>query len=91
MSFEEDSSDDSRELTHSILWLARLPHAPLKTRLASLRSAQLEKEGEKLKGRLESGGFVGKAPENVVQKVREELEGIENQITKIRTSLAKLS
>lgn len=54
------------------------------------QSAKLEKEIGKLTGRLSSKGFVDKAPEAVVAKARAELEELEDQAAKVKSSLEAL-
>ena len=51
---------------------------------------KLAKEIEKLSGRLQSKGFVDKAPEVVVAKARDELAELEDQAAKIKASLDAL-
>ena len=55
------------------------------------QSTKLAKEIEKLAGRLKSKGFVDKAPPAVVDKARAELAELEDQASKVETSLAALS
>ena len=52
---------------------------------------KIQKEIQKLNGRLQSPGFVEKAPEVVVEKARAELVELEDQVSKIETSLTSLS
>ena len=54
------------------------------------QSEKLAKEIQKLSGRLQSKGFVDKAPPAVVDKARGELAELEDQAAKIETSLAAL-
>eukprot|EP00544_Gedaniella_sp_CCMP2646_P006084 CAMPEP_0202496132 /NCGR_PEP_ID=MMETSP1361-20130828/19001_1 /ASSEMBLY_ACC=CAM_ASM_000849 /TAXON_ID=210615 /ORGANISM="Staurosira complex sp., Strain CCMP2646" /LENGTH=994 /DNA_ID=CAMNT_0049127377 /DNA_START=8 /DNA_END=2992 /DNA_ORIENTATION=+ len=54
------------------------------------QSEKLAKEIQKLSGRLQSKGFVDKAPPAVVDKARSELAELEDQAAKIETSLAAL-
>ena len=54
------------------------------------QNEKLAKEIQKLSGRLESKGFVDKAPAAVVDKARKELEELQDQATKVRTSLEAL-
>jgi len=55
------------------------------------QSEKLGKEIQKLGGRLNSKGFVDKAPVEVVEKARNELAQLEEQAAKIQTSLDALS
>ena len=55
------------------------------------QSDKLEKEIRKLAGRLGSKGFLDKAPEAVVAKVRSELEELEDQLSKVKESMEALS
>lgn len=52
---------------------------------------KLAKEIEKLSGRLESKGFVDKAPKDVVDKARAELNELEDQAAKVKASLEQLN
>jgi valyl-tRNA synthetase len=52
---------------------------------------KLEIEIEKLAGRLQSKGFVDKAPPAVVDKAKAELAELEDQAKKVKSSLAALS
>jgi len=54
------------------------------------QSEKIEKEIQKLAGRLKSKGFVDKAPEEVVNKAKQELSELEDQAAKIKTSLEAL-
>jgi len=54
------------------------------------QSEKLAKEIEKLSGRLQSKGFVDKAPAAVVDKAKAELAELEDQASKIRASLEAL-
>ena len=54
------------------------------------QSEKLAKEIQKLSGRLQSKGFVDKAPPAVVDKARGELAELEDQAAKIESSLAAL-
>lgn len=54
------------------------------------QSEKLEKEIQKLAGRLNSKGFVDKAPEEVVAKAKAELAELEDQAAKIKASLEAL-
>ena len=54
------------------------------------RSAELTKEIGKLAGRLGSGGFVDKAPKAVVDKARAELAELQDQASKVQSSLDAL-
>jgi len=51
---------------------------------------KLEKEIEKLSGRLNSKGFVDKAPTHLVAKAREELSLLESQAAKVRSNLKSI-
>lgn len=51
---------------------------------------KLNKEIQKLSGRLQSKGFVEKAPEALVNKAKAELEELEDQASKVKTSLEAL-
>lgn len=55
------------------------------------QSSKLTKEIEKLAGRLKSKGFVDKAPPAVVDKARAELAELEDQASKVESSLAALN
>jgi len=55
------------------------------------RKEKLEKEIEKLGGRLKSKGFVDKAPKELVDKARDDLQQLEDQAGKIQESLDALS
>lgn len=55
------------------------------------QSDKLTKEIVKLSARLESSGFVDKAPMEVVNKAKEELAELEDQASKVQASLASLS
>ena len=57
-----------------------------KSRLGK-QSTNVAKEIEKLAGRLKSKGFVDKAPETVVEKAQAELAELEDQASKVQTSL----
>lgn len=61
-----------------------------KKRLAKQKE-KLQKEIQKLAGRLQSKGFVDKAPESVVMKARSELAELEDQAAKIEASLSSLN
>ncbi len=54
------------------------------------QSEKLAKEIEKLSGRLQSKGFVDKAPAAVVDKAKAELAELEDQASKVRASLDAL-
>uniref|UniRef100_A0A7S1VFK7 valine--tRNA ligase n=2 Tax=Grammatophora oceanica TaxID=210454 RepID=A0A7S1VFK7_9STRA len=54
------------------------------------QSTKLEKEIEKLGGRLKSSGFVDKAPPAVVDKARSDLAELEDQLSKVKASLEAL-
>merc|ERR1711957_913647 len=54
------------------------------------QSAKLAKDIDKLAGRLQSKGFVDKAPVVVVDKARAELAELEDQATKVQSSLEAL-
>jgi len=54
------------------------------------QSTKLTKEIEKLAGRLQSKGFTDKAPPAVVDKVRAELAELEDQASKVQSSLESL-
>ena len=54
------------------------------------QSTKLEKEIQKLAGRLQSKGFTDKAPEAVVAKARDELAELEEQAAKVKSSLEAL-
>ncbi len=51
---------------------------------------KLQKEIQKLAGRLNSNGFVDKAPVDVVEKAKAELAELEDQVRKVETSLESL-
>ena len=55
------------------------------------QSTKLAKEIEKLAGRLKSNGFVDKAPPAVVDKARAELAELEDQASKVESSLKSMS
>jgi valyl-tRNA synthetase len=55
------------------------------------QNERLLKEIMKLSARLESSGFVDKAPPSVVEKVRLELSELRDQASKVQASLASLS
>lgn len=55
------------------------------------QSKKLTIEIEKLGGRLQSKGFVDKAPPELVDVARAELKELEDQLEKVKTSLAGLS
>jgi len=55
------------------------------------QNEKLKKEIQKLAGRLQSKGFVDKAPEAVVAKAKAELAELEDQAAKVKTSLESLS
>jgi valyl-tRNA synthetase len=55
------------------------------------QSKKLTIEIEKLGGRLQSKGFVDKAPPELVEVARAELKELEDQLEKVKTSLAGLS
>mmetsp|Transcript_1497 Transcript_1497/g.1903 ORF Transcript_1497/g.1903 Transcript_1497/m.1903 type:complete len:1042 (+) Transcript_1497:278-3403(+) len=55
------------------------------------QSEKIEKEIQKLAGRLQSKGFVDKAPAAVVDKAKNELAELEDQAAKIKSSLEALS
>ena len=61
-----------------------------RVRLAK-QNEKLEKEIEKLSGRLNSKGFVDKAPVAVVEKARKELAELEDQAAKVKSSLEALN
>jgi valyl-tRNA synthetase len=64
---------------------------PVKERQRLLKQQEkLAKEIEKLSGRLESSGFVDKAPAVVVDKAKAELAELESQASKIQASLDSL-
>ncbi|HHY27667.1 MAG TPA: valine--tRNA ligase [Desulfitobacterium dehalogenans] len=52
--------------------------------------AQAQQEQSRLEGKLNNQGFVAKAPEQVVAKEREKLEGINGRIAALRVRLAEL-
>ncbi|WP_019851270.1 valine--tRNA ligase [Desulfitobacterium sp. PCE1] len=52
--------------------------------------AQAQQEQSRLEGKLNSQGFVAKAPEQVVAKEREKLEGINGRIAALRVRLVEL-
>eukprot|EP00527_Entomoneis_sp_CCMP2396_P000385 CAMPEP_0198142364 /NCGR_PEP_ID=MMETSP1443-20131203/5168_1 /TAXON_ID=186043 /ORGANISM="Entomoneis sp., Strain CCMP2396" /LENGTH=389 /DNA_ID=CAMNT_0043805345 /DNA_START=52 /DNA_END=1221 /DNA_ORIENTATION=- len=52
---------------------------------------RLQKEIEKLAGRLQSKGFVDKAPPAVVDKVKDDLAEMEDQASKVKASLEALA
>ena len=54
------------------------------------QSEKLEKEIQKLSGRLQSKGFVDKAPPAVVDKAKAELAELEDQASKVKSSLEAL-
>ena len=54
------------------------------------QNEKLQKEIQKLAGRLNSKGFVDKAPEAVVDKAKKELAGLEDQAAKVQVSLESL-
>jgi valyl-tRNA synthetase len=54
------------------------------------QSEKLAKEIQKLSGRLQSKGFVDKAPLALVEKAKGELAELEDQAAKIESSLAAL-
>ena len=54
------------------------------------QSEKLEKEIQKLAGRLSSKGFTDKAPEAVVAKAKGELAELEDQASKVKASLEAL-
>lgn len=54
------------------------------------QSSKLAKDIEKLVGRLQSKGFVDKAPAAVVEKARAELSELEDQASKVQSSLEAL-
>ena len=54
------------------------------------QNEKLTKEIQKLAGRLKSKGFVDKAPEAVVEKARKELAELEEQASKVQSSLKSL-
>jgi len=54
------------------------------------QSGKLAKDIEKLAGRLQSKGFVDKAPAAVVEKARAELAELEDQASKVQASLESL-
>jgi valyl-tRNA synthetase len=55
------------------------------------RREKLEKEIQKLAGRLQSKGFVDKAPADVVEKAQAELAELEDQAGKVQASLETLT
>ena len=55
------------------------------------QNEKLQKEILKLAGRLKSKGFVDKAPEAVVEKAKKELAELEDQASKVKTSLEALT
>lgn len=55
------------------------------------QNEKLQKEIQKLSGRLQSKGFVDKAPEAVVEKAKKELAELEGQAMKVQTSLKSLT
>lgn len=55
------------------------------------QATKLGKEIEKLAGRLNSKGFVDKAPPELVEKARNELKEMEDQASKIQASLDALN
>jgi valyl-tRNA synthetase len=65
---------------------------PVKERQRLLKQQEkLGKEIEKLSGRLQSSGFVDKAPPAVVDKAKAELAELESQAAKVQFSLDSLS
>jgi valyl-tRNA synthetase len=54
------------------------------------QNEKLAKEIEKLEGRLNSPGFVDKAPEAVVEKAKKELAELQDQASKVKASLESL-
>jgi valyl-tRNA synthetase len=52
---------------------------------------KLTREIQKLSGRLQSKGFIDKAPADVVAKAKTELAELEDQAAKVQSSLASLS
>lgn len=64
---------------------------PVKERKRLERQGEkLQKEIQKLEGRLKSKGFVEKAPEAVVEKAKNELAELEDQASKVKSSLEAL-
>ena len=64
---------------------------PVKERQRLLKQQQkLDKEIQKLSGRLQSSGFVDKAPPAVVDKAKAELAELESQASKVQASLESL-
>lgn len=55
------------------------------------QNEKLAKEIQKLAGRLQSKGFVDKAPPAVVEKAKSELAELEDQAAKVQSSLAALT
>jgi len=60
-----------------------------RTRLEK-QNEKLKKEIQKLSGRLQSKGFVEKAPPAVVEKAKAELAELEDQASKVQSSLSSL-
>lgn len=54
------------------------------------QNEKLTKEIQKLSGRLQSKGFVDKAPPAVVEKAKAELAELEDQAAKVQSSLSAL-
>eukprot|EP00585_Thalassiosira_rotula_P005584 CAMPEP_0196146536 /NCGR_PEP_ID=MMETSP0910-20130528/23250_1 /TAXON_ID=49265 /ORGANISM="Thalassiosira rotula, Strain GSO102" /LENGTH=1100 /DNA_ID=CAMNT_0041408749 /DNA_START=146 /DNA_END=3448 /DNA_ORIENTATION=- len=92
---KEVSAGDSAQLVVQDGVEAYLPLSGLidvekeKARLEK-QSTKLAKEIEKLAGRLQSKGFVDKAPPAVVDKARAELAELEDQASKVQSSLETL-
>ena len=55
------------------------------------QNEKLTKEIQKLAGRLESKGFVDKAPPEVVAKAKNALAELEDQAAKVKSNLAALT
>jgi valyl-tRNA synthetase len=89
------SNEDSVQLVVQEGVVAYLPLSGLidpekeRMRLAK-QNERLTKEIQKLSGRLQSKGFVDKAPPNVVDKAKAELAELEDQAGKVQASLNAL-
>lgn len=89
------ASEDSVQLVvqdgiEAYLPLSGLIDADKERKRLEKQNEKLAKEIEKLAGRLNSSGFVDKAPEAVVAKAKAELAELEEQAAKVQSSLSAL-
>ena len=92
---EKAAAEDSVQLVlqegvEAYLPLAALIDPEKERKRLEKQNEKLTKEIQKLAGRLQSKGFVDKAPTEVVDKAKAELAELEDQASKVKASLAAL-